>query len=123
MTVGYTLENEAYKALPGLLAEDHGILVQGRLKRGYIKDAKGRDLEVNILGEGLQNQQWVNIIGEGKSQLSIPEVDRFIHKRLQPLQAVFPQVFTVLVTHMVSSPDVEDYAKQRGIAVYYSYDF
>ena len=30
------------------------------------------------------------------------EVDRFIRKRLQPLQAVFPQVFPILVTHMVS---------------------
>jgi hypothetical protein len=123
MTVGYRLEDEAYKALPALLQRDHHIEVQGRLKRGYVTDAQGRVLEVNILGDGWQNEQPIKIIGESKSQLSIPNIDRFIRRHVTPLQQVFPKVFPVLITYMVSSPEVDAYAEEQGIALYYSYDF
>ncbi|MCX7966815.1 MAG: hypothetical protein N2596_09345, partial [Syntrophorhabdaceae bacterium] len=45
LTVGYRLEDEAFKALPQLLLENHGITVKGRLKRAFIKDKKNRDIE------------------------------------------------------------------------------
>jgi myosin heavy subunit len=122
-TVGYRLEDEAYKALPTLLQRDHHIEVQGRLKRGYVTDAQGRVLEVNILGDGWQSEQPIKIIGESKSQLSIPNIDRFIRRHVTPLQQVFPKVFPVLITYMVSSPEVDAYAEEQGIALYYSYDF
>ena len=38
MTIGYTLENEAFKALPGLLQRDFGIIVRGKPKRKYVTD-------------------------------------------------------------------------------------
>ena len=82
-TVGYTLEDKAYKALPQLLQRDFGLLVQGRLKRGYLKDKQGNELEVNIIGQALQNGKPVTIIGESKSQLSKPKIDKFIQKRLE----------------------------------------
>ena len=41
MTVGYTLENEAYKALPALLKRDYGLLVEGRLKRSHVTVKEG----------------------------------------------------------------------------------
>ncbi|MBW2069470.1 MAG: hypothetical protein JRI31_11465, partial [Deltaproteobacteria bacterium] len=50
MTVGYRLEDEAFKALPRLLREDYKIEVKGRLKRQYVADRDGRLLEVNIFG-------------------------------------------------------------------------
>jgi uncharacterized coiled-coil protein SlyX len=123
MTVGYRLEDEAYRALPDLLRQDHQIIVQGRLKRGYVTDARDRTLEINILGDALRGNQPVKIIGECKSQLSIPNIDRFIRRQLTPLQAVYASVLPVLVTYMVSSPEVETYANEQGIALYYSYEF
>lgn len=42
---------------------------------------------------------------------------------MKPLQAVYPEIFPVLVTHMISQPDVEDYAREWGVALDYSYDF
>lgn len=122
-TVGYTLENEAFKALPLLLKRDYGLTVKGRLKRGYLRDAHGRQIEVNIIGEGTKNGKKVFIIGEGKARLSKKAVKEFIEKRLNRLEPVLKQVFPVLVTHMISEPDVEEYAREKGIALYYSYDF
>jgi exonuclease VII large subunit len=122
-TVGYRLEDKAYRALPDILLRDHQLVVRGRLKRGYIADAEGRSLEINIIGDAIRDGQPVKIIGECKSQLSIPNIDRFIRRQLSPLQAVYSSIFPVLVTYMVSSPEVEAYAQEQGIALYYSYDF
>jgi len=118
MAMGYRLQDDAYKALPALLERDYGVRVQGRLKRGYLNDARGRPLEVNILGDAIWEGEPGTIIGESKSQLSAPEIERFIRRRLQPLQQGLPRVFPVLVTHMVSGPEVDDYARQRGIALF-----
>jgi chromosome segregation ATPase len=122
-TVGYTLENQAYKALPQLLQRDFGLMVQGRLKRGYLKDNQGKELEVNIIGHALQEGRTVTLLGESKSQLSKQKVDEFIRKRLRRFEGVIPKCFPILITHMTSSSEVEEYAKSKGIAVYYSYDF
>ncbi len=122
-TVGYRLEDLAYKYLPGLLQRDHRINLKERLIRKYLRDNKGRDLEINILGEGIRDGRSLMIVGESKSQLSKNDVDRFVKKRLLKLEGIFPDIFPVLVTYMISQPDAEEYAKEKGIAVYYSYDF
>ncbi len=122
-TVGYNLEDKAYKALPQLLQRDFGLTVQGRLKRGYLKDKQGNELEVNIIGQALQNGKPVTIIGESKSQLSKQKVDKFIQKRLERFEGVIPTCFPIIITYMISGSDVEEYARSKGIAVYYSYDF
>ena len=123
MTVGYTLENAAYGALPALLKADYGIEIQDRLIRTYLTDDKNRSLEVNIFGKGLKNGREVIILGESKSQLSERHINRFIFTRLHHLKPLFGEVLPVLVTHMISSAGVADYAKEQGIALYYSYQF
>lgn len=122
-TVGYILENEAYRALPALLATDHGIEVADRLIRTYLTTDRGYPVEVNIFGRGHRNGREVVVIGESKSQLSAKNIDHFIQGRLARLEPLFEDIFPVLVTHMISSPDVADYAQEHGIALYYSYQF
>jgi len=122
-TIGYTLENEAFKALPRLLKEDYGIVIEDRLKRKYITDNRGRPLEINIIGEASRDGRKIVIIGEGKSQLSKKGVDEFIEKKLKKVEGLYEEIFPVLVTHMISEPDAEEYARKKGIALYYSYDF
>ncbi len=51
MTVGYILEDQAFKALPKLLERDFGLVIQGRLKRVFVTDVTGRPLEVNCRRE------------------------------------------------------------------------
>ncbi len=123
ITIGYTLENEAYRALPPLLERDYGLVLTEPLRRGWLADAEGRDLEVNILGRGTRAGEPVWIIGESKSQLSANDVDRFLRRRVEALAPVCGKVFPVLVTHMVTARDVPEYARERGVALYYSYQF
>ena len=123
MTIGYTLENEAFKALPGLLQRDFGIIVRGKPKRKYGTDNKWKSIEVDIIGEATKEGKEIVIVGETKSQLSKNDVDSFVRRKLNRLEGVFEEMFPVLVTHMTSSSDVEEYAKEKGIALYYSYDF
>ncbi|NJN67467.1 MAG: chordopoxvirus fusion protein, partial [Chloroflexaceae bacterium] len=123
MTIGYTLENEAYRALPALLERDHGILVQEHLVRRYVTDKYGESIEINIIGKALLQEREVTVIGEGKAQLSQKGVDQFIRRKLNRLEGVVGEIFPVLVTHMVSSPQVETYAQEQGIALYHSFQF
>lgn len=122
-TVGYGLEDKAFKALPELLKRDFELVVRGRLKRQYVKDNKGKEIELNVIGEATKNGKKVVIVGESKSQLSKNDVNQFIRKKLKRLEGVFEEMFPVLVTYMTSGPDVERYVKEKGIALYYSYDF
>lgn len=122
-TVGYTLENEAYRALPALLERDHGVVLTEPLRRGWLTDVRGRDLEVNILGRATRAGEEVWVLGESKSQLSANEVDRFLQQRVAVLQPVLGKVFPVLVAHMVTSKDVPEYARERGVVLYFSYQF
>ncbi|MCX7993235.1 MAG: hypothetical protein N2651_06155 [Fimbriimonadales bacterium] len=123
MTLGYTLENAAYKALPALLERDYGIRVEGQLTRDYVVGVNGEECEVNILGKGFRNGEPVTIVGESKIQLSVQEIDRFIRRKLKPIASRVVNPFPVLVAHMVSSTKVIPHAKEKGIAVYLSYEF
>ena len=123
-TIGYTLENEAYKALPILLERDYKITLKEKLKRGYITTPSGEDIEINILGKGKLNGREITIIGECKSQLSKNDVDNFIRKKLEKVKQVIKgEIFPLIVTHMISQKDVEDYTREKKITLYYSYDF
>ncbi|MDI6752580.1 MAG: chordopoxvirus fusion protein [bacterium] len=123
MTVGYILEDEAFKALPALLKRDFGLILKDRLKRQYIIDNEEKYIEINMLGNATKDGKEIMIIGEGKSQLSKNGVNEFIRKKLKRLEGLYDEIFPVLVTYMTSEPDVEGYVKEKGIALYYSYDF
>ncbi len=124
-TIGYILENEAYKFLPTLLKKEFGIEVEESLVRRFVKDRSGRLIEMNIIGKGRQNGQKVLIVGEAKSQLSKKKISVFLRKKVRPLEGTFEgELFPILVTHMISEPDVEEYAHKKNIRrVYYSYEF
>ncbi len=122
-TVGYVLENEAMKKLPDLLLRDYGLRVEGRLKRQYVQDKRGRHIEVNVFGTARRNGDTVTIVGESKSQLSKNDIDRFLARTVRELEGLYPQLFPVIITHMISEPDAEQYARELGVALYYSYEF
>ena len=121
-TVGYRLEDEAFKALPSLLKRDMGVQVVGRLKRDYIEVAPEKYLEVNILGKGIKEEEEVLIIGEAKSQLRKRDVDRFIKKCQEVSRYVEGEQLRVLVTYQ-APPQVQRYVSEKGIKLYFSYDF
>ncbi len=122
-TVGYRLEDEAFKALPALLERDFGIQLLERLRRKYVRDDEGEMLEVNILGRARRDGREVLIVGEAKSQLSKKGVDEFLRRKLGRLKKAAPELFPILVTYMTTSAEVEDYAKGKGVTLYFSFDF
>ncbi|MCS7065618.1 MAG: hypothetical protein NZL85_05015, partial [Fimbriimonadales bacterium] len=123
MTVGYALEDLAYYYLPELLQRDYGIEIVEGLTRTFVQDQKGYYVEVNIWGEARQDGRTLQIIGEAKSQLSKRTIDQFIKARVERLGKLYPNLFPVMVAFMVSEPDVFEYARQKGVTIYLSYQF
>jgi uncharacterized protein YoxC len=121
-TVGYTLEDRAYKSLPKLLKKDFDIDIEGKLIRTYLELGKGKFIEVNIFGKGRQKDKQVVIIGEGKSQLKKTDVDKFL-KMIEMIKGFFVEkIISIMITYQ-TLPHVDKYAEEKGIKIYYSYDF
>lgn len=121
-TVGYRLEDESFKALPVLLKQDMGIEIKGRLKRDFIEIGLDRYIEVNIWGEAAYDGRECVVVGEARSQLKRKDVDEFI-KRAEEVRKYIPkEQVRVLITYQ-ASPQVQRYAKERNIKIYFSYEF
>ncbi len=121
-TVGYRLEDESFKALPPLLRRDKGVEIKERLKRDFIEIAPDRYIEVNIWGEGRYDGKECVVVGEARSQLKKKDVDDFI-KRADDLKKYVPkEQVRILVTYQ-ASPQVQRYAKEKNIKIYFSYEF
>ncbi|NWF53075.1 MAG: chordopoxvirus fusion protein [Nitrospirae bacterium] len=121
-TVGYTLENSAYKGLPSLLMKDLGIKVEGRLMRKYIEHPDGRYDEINIYGKAKRNGKDVWVLGEAKVRMSKKEINEFL-KMVERLDRVIKgEKILIGVAHTIM-PEVEKYARVKGIKIYWSYEF
>ncbi|MEN2984811.1 MAG: chordopoxvirus fusion protein [Dictyoglomaceae bacterium] len=120
--VGFQLEDRAYRSLPSLLKRDFGIEVKERLVRKFIKNKRGENMEINILGKGERDGKEIYIVGEAKANLSIRHVVDFIDRLKDIKEVITGEIFPIVVTYM-TEPEVEEFAKSKGISVYYSYDF
>ncbi len=122
MTVGYRLEDAAFKTLPNLLARDFGVTVKDRLRRTFVLDNQGKHIEVNVFGGASKNGEKAFVVGEAKSQLNKNDIDQFIRRKLKRLEGAYDNLVPLLIAYMITSPDVEAYARQKGIGLYYSFD-
>ena len=121
-SVGFDLENRAYKALPELLKERFGLKVEDRLLRRFIEYPDGKEEEINIFGKAKKNGKRVYIIGESKTHLSLKDVDKF-KKRLMRIEKVIKEEkFPIFVVHS-ASPRIVKYAENNGFPVFFSYEF
>ena len=119
-TVGYSLEDRAIKSLPQLLREQYQIEVKGRLVRKFIKYNGLKD-EVNIFGEAERDGRSLYILGEAKARLSKKHIDKFL-KRIQRLKfykVITEDNFMFFVTYS-AEPEIEEYAKDKGIEIIWS---
>ena len=119
-TIGYTLEDRSYPALPGLLKRDFGIEVK-ELKRRFLIYPDGTEDELNVYGEGLRGDRKVYIVGEGKAQLGRRDVDAFIRLLKRVRAFLGDEVFPVMLSYMIH-PKVESYAAEKGLKIYLSYE-
>jgi len=121
-TFGYRLEDEAIWTLLNLLPRDFSVEVKGQLRRGFLTIAGGKTVEANIHGHGVKAGKPVTILGEAKSQLKKRDVDNFLSLVRLVAATSVEQVFPILVTYQ-TSPMVEEYARHKGVALYFSYQF
>ncbi|MBW2067404.1 MAG: hypothetical protein JRI31_00795 [Deltaproteobacteria bacterium] len=118
-TVGYTLENRSYKALPRILAQ-YNLEVEDRLVRRYFK-VRGKERQVNIFGYARRDGERMLIIGEVKVRPSKKEISRF-ENLCEVLSDEFEiPVFKIFVAHDFP-PAIEAYLKERNILPIWSYE-
>ena len=117
-SVGYSIENRAYQALPSLL-EKHGIIVQGDLIRRYIGEH-----QINVFGKARRENQDVTILGECKTRLSKKEINRFerIVNRLKQEGKVVGEIVTIFIAHDFP-PEVEAHLIKKKALYFWSYQF
>jgi len=120
-SVGYSLENRAYKALPALLEERYGLAVKDRLIRRYFRIGR-KDIQINIYGKAQKNAKEVLILGECKVRPSRKEIFRFEKYASKIIEKEgFSESFLVLVAHDFL-PQIEKLLKERNIAYFWSYE-
>jgi type I site-specific restriction endonuclease len=121
-TVGYVLEDRAFVGLPPLLKEDFGIEIVEALRRDYIEVYPGKYIEVNIIGKGKRDGRDVWIVGDCKTQLKKRDVDEFLKILKQIEESISGDKLPIIVTYQ-TSPLVRNYIKERGLKLYFSYQF
>lgn len=120
-TIGYFLEDKSYPVLPHLLERDHSIIIQDKLKRGFLEIPKNKFVEINIWGKGTRLGTQLEIIGEAKTQLKKKDVDKLLMTVKAVENYIRAQIVPVCVTFQ-TSPHVQKYAKEKGVIVYFSYE-
>lgn len=120
-TVGYILEDRAYKGLPELLKRDFGLGTIDFIKRDFIEISANRYEEINIFGKGKIDERDTWIIGECKTQLKKTDIDNFLNKVRKIEKVLTGEKILVIVTYQ-ASPSVRNYAKEKGIRIYFSYE-
>ena len=103
-SVGYALENEAYRALPRFLAERYGIRVTDRLIRTELDGE-----EIDFFGHAIQNDREVLLVGERKLD---------VVRRHYPDLPLVP----LLVTHY-ARPAILKEAAEHGVIVVQSFEW
>jgi RNA polymerase-interacting CarD/CdnL/TRCF family regulator len=103
-SMSYSLENEAYRALPAFLQEQHGITLTDRIVR---TDIAGE--EINFFALGTRNSEPICLVGESKLQLderrnNRREAERVVDQlaaKVDAVRTVYPDhtIVRLLVTH------------------------
>ncbi len=117
-TVGYRLEDAAFKGLPKIL-EEYGIVLEERLVRRYVK-LGDKYRQVNIYGHARRDGERILVLGEAKVRPSKKEINRFVRFADSLSRQEGISVFKVFVAYDFP-PEIEEYLKERNILPVWSY--
>jgi len=115
-SVGYSLEDRAYRALPHLLKKE-GIEVSGRLVRRYWQEN-----QINIWGKGRYKGKDLLLLGEAKVRPSRKEIDRFIKIAEEIKKKEKTETYLLFVAYDYP-PAIEEYLREKRIRHFWSYEF
>ena len=126
-TVGYALENDAYRGLPAFLQREHRVRVTERFVRTEIDGE-----EINFLAHGQREDGTaVLIVGESKGRLderrsggeSASQVLAALQRKVEAAAGAHPavEIIPMLVTHY-ARPGFLDAAGAEGVIVAQSFE-
>ena len=126
-SMSYSLENEAYRALPAYLLAQHGITVTERIVR---TDIGGEEINFFALGE--RNGVAICLVGESKLQLderrnSRREAERLIDQiesKVDAVRQLYPEreMVRLLVTHY-ARPSILQFLQEHNIIVVQTFEW
>ncbi|MCS7060508.1 MAG: hypothetical protein RMN25_05015 [Anaerolineae bacterium] len=126
-SVGYALENEAYRMLPAFLLREHNLELIDRLIRTEIAGE-----EINLFGRAQRSGQEVLIVGETKLQLDERRSNRReedavlaqLARKVEVVRQSNPglEVVPLLITHF-ARPSFVRRAAEQGIIVVQSFEW
>lgn len=125
--MSYSLENEAYRALPAFLQERHGITIADRIVR---TDIGGEEINFFALGE--RNGTPIALVGESKLQLderrnSRREAECIIDQIKTKVDAVRQrdpdrEIVRLLVTHY-ARPSIRQFLEEHNMLVVQTFEW
>ena len=119
-TIGFGLEDIARVVLPGWLHRHLGVEVD-ELRREFLT-IDGREVEVDLYGEGLLKGERVIIVGEVKSRIYEAQVDKFYRDVYAPLsKRAGVRVIGLLFGYLIH-PSAKERAKKLGLYTIVSYE-
>jgi len=126
-SIGYALENEAYRMLPAFLKGKYHL----RLTERFVRTTVGGE-EINLFARGRRNGKEVLLVGETKSRLDERRAPRAEEKdvfqqladKVQAVQAAHPKarIVPLIVTHY-ARPKMLEQAQAQGIIVVQSFEW
>ncbi|MGH9855935.1 MAG: hypothetical protein ACREBD_39370 [Blastocatellia bacterium] len=120
-SLGYQLENEAYRRLPKFLAGKHNIRVTSRVIREQVGDE-----EINVLAEGARGKAPVLIVGEAKSRLAAKDVTQ-LKRKIKEVEKYYPaahgrEIVPMMVVHFAREKELQR-AEREGVIVVQSFEW
>jgi len=122
-SVGYALENEAYRHLPEILQGRYGITVREKIIRAHIGGK-----EINVFGRADKDGREVFVVGEAKTRLDerrgAEKAFAELEEKVQAVMAVHGpvEIVRILVTHFARKGFL-DKAEEKGIIVVQSFEW
>ncbi|MEM3955730.1 MAG: hypothetical protein QW424_03140 [Candidatus Bathyarchaeia archaeon] len=119
-TVGFGLEDIARVVLPGWVYARLGIRVSD-LRREFI-EVDGREVEVNLYGEGELKGEKIIIVGEVKSRIYGSDVKEFYDNIYVPIARMAEaKVIGILFGYLIH-PSAKKLSEELGLHVVVSYE-
>ena len=121
--IGFGLEDVARVVLPDYLAYRHNLQLEGEpgeeLRRVFF-EVDGREVEINLYGEGQRDGQRAVVLGESKSRIYGREVSDFAKVLAQVEPLVEGEVVRVMFGFYIHPTALRE-AREKGILLVASY--
>ena len=126
-SIGYALENEAYRNLPDFLLDKHGIEITERLIRAHVGDE-----EINFFGRAVRNGKSLLVVGESKQVLDerrrarqrAEAIIEALERKAEAVRNAHPdeEILLLFITHS-ARPAFLEVAEAKGILVVQSFEW